>query len=226
MAPEAARAAPAARDPVRAAFVPVRVRDPAASLLLLARLVASFEEGGPAGLEALIAAGLPTERVEQLRALTMADAARLADGLGVPGSICGVAMAIDLDALARQLDGLQRAREERGQYEAFVRGGASAQLLRRLFGVRIPDARLHRRLLSPGSTIGGRPKAVDDLLAFEIEAAWRKSPAGRGARGERERYWQLHQQFSSRATIGEIEWVVRQADATPGRDGRPSPVGR
>lgn len=197
----------------RRAIVPLDVRDPAASLMLLSRLVASFDEAGPQRLQTMMGAGLKPELVERLRGLSMSDAAKLADGHGVPGGGCGLALAVDMPTLERQLARLERLSADRQRYEDFVRAGANARLLRRLFGVRVGEARLLRRLLTPELTVGGRPKALSDELRSEVLAAWRQAPTTTGPGGERERYWFVYEAMKRSVRIDQIEAAVSWAQA-------------
>lgn len=181
--------------------MPINVSDAATRMFLLTRVVASLSEAGESGLADYVRAGLTPELVDRLRNLPLADAIRFT------AADCGISISIDCGALRQQLTNLERARDERSLYEYFVRGGASPQLISRLFSVAHTDVRRLRKLIAPATCTGGRPRTLQDPLRGEIVAYWRELMATEMS--ERHRYWALSQRFADVQIVG-LESVVEE----------------
>ncbi|CAD5366821.1 conserved hypothetical protein [Rubrivivax sp. A210] len=192
--------------------VPVGVSDQATRMFLLTRVVAALIESENSALADHLRAGLPPEIVDRLRSLPLSEA------LHFTGGDCGIFIAIDGPALHRQLARLDRLQADRRQYEYFVRGGASPQLISRLFSVSHSDVRRLRKLIAPATSSGGRPKVPQDSLRDLILTTWRELGV---QQSERDRYYLLSMAFPALPIVC-LESVVEDVPpASADEQGRP-----
>ena len=166
----------------------IPIRDSATRLFLLGQLVSHIESSDQSNIAQLIAAGIPSETLESLRNLTLADTVRFASGY------LGISISIDCRALVQQLQRIDRARDDRSLYESFVRRGASPRLVARLFGMSEVDVRRLRKLVAPAACTGGRPRRADDDTRGAIQALWALLVQAQEL-AERDRWWQLANRF-------------------------------
>jgi hypothetical protein len=169
--------------------------DPQLRLVLLHHLALSLARAGP---EQVGAAGLTPEQLARLRQLPAVDLARLAAMAGLT-----IGIALDGAALQTGLRSLVMLDEARALETYFIRHGASARLMSRLF--RLPRKRtlqLRRDLgvLRPS----GRVRLPDHDTRERIFLAWHalEEPV------PRLRYHQLHQAFPQ-FPIAVLEVIVR-----------------
>jgi hypothetical protein len=184
----------------------IPVRDSGTRMILLTQLVAQLESSDQSNIAPFISAGIPPRLVERLRSLTLVDTVRFATGT------FGLCITIDCQALEIQLGQMDRAKQDRSLYEAFVRGGASPRLISRLFGVAHTEVRRLRRLIAPAMAIGGRPKLPEDNLREDIRTAWQNLVAS--GIGEKECYWRLSQRFPDTSMLA-LETVVEGLSTGP-----------
>lgn len=189
------------------------VRDPLARLLLLSQLIATIDQGDHDQLADLLGCGFTPDLIQQLRAMTIADAVRFTT------DACGFSVTIDAHAMRRRFAHVERTRTDQQLVEYFVRHGATPRLMSALFRVGVNDVRRLRRLLAPSTARGGRPRALSEPLRAAVTQAWDRIRNTQCS--DRQRLWLLHQQFNDQS-IASLESVVRPAvRSTP-----PSIVGR
>lgn len=188
------------------------VRDPLARLLLLSQLIATIDQGDHDQLADLLGCGFTPDLIQQLRAMTMADAVRFT------ADACGFSVTIDAHAMRRQFAHVERKRTDQQLVEYFVRHGATPRLMSALFRVGVNDVRRLRRLLAPSMARGGRPRTLPEPLHAAVTQAWDRLRSTQCS--DRQRLWLLHQQFSDQS-IASLESVVRPAD----RSAPPSAAG-
>ena len=172
-------------------------------MFLLGQLVSHLESADQSNIAQLVKSGLSAETLQGLRNLTLADTVRFANGY------LGISINIDCQELTQQLSRMDRAKADRQQYEAFVRGGASVRLAARLFGVSEIDVRRLRKVLAPETAAGGRPRLPAEDGREDIQAAWRELQQQTGL-SERERWWLLASSFTG-LSILTLEAVVDEA---------------
>lgn len=192
------------RQALRIAVLPIR--DPAARLYLLTRLVLAFDESDQETLAELVACGFTPELIDKLRTMPMVDALRFT------ANHCGLSLGADAQAVRQQIQHLERTRADRQMYEYFIHAGASPNLIGRLFGVAPHDVRRLRKLIAPSVATGGRPRHPSDELRADIEAAWQR--IRQAEPGERQALYRLHQEFKD-VPMATLEVAVRSALETP-----------
>lgn len=192
------------RPPPRIAVLPIR--DPAARLYLLTRLVLAFDESDPATLAELVACGFTPELIDQLRTMPMVDALRFT------ANHCGLSLGVDAQVVRQQIQHLERSRADRQMYEYFIHAGASPNLIGRLFGVAPHDVRRLRKLIAPSVVTGGRPRHPSDELRTNIESAWQRIRQGEPR--ERLALYRLHQEFKD-VSMATLEVAIRSTLETP-----------
>lgn len=176
------------------------IRDPAARLFLLTRLILSFDESDKLVLAELVECGFTPELIDKLRGMSMVDALRFT------ASHCGLSVGVDVQAVRQQVQHLERSRADRQMYEYFIHAGASPNLIARLFGVAPHDVRRLRKLIAPAVASGGRPRHPTDALRADIEAAWER--ISQHEPRERQALFLLHQHFRD-ISIATLELAVR-----------------
>lgn len=185
---------------MRSSVVTLPINDAGARLFLLTRLILTFDEGDQAVLADLVGAGFTPELIDKLRSMSLVDALRFV------ASHCGLALAVDADAVKTQMNNLERMRADRKLYEYFIHAGASPALISRLFNVATDDVRRLRKLIAPQVACGGRPRAPEESLRSQIEDTWRRIRSEEPS--DRQAMWKLHQQFQD-LSMGTLENVVR-----------------
>jgi len=178
---------------------PVTLRDPAARMFALTRLIAAMEDSDQQVLDQMVGAGMTPDMLERLRSMPLADAWRFAVGP------CGLSIALDTKAMAAQFTRLDRAKADRESLEYLVCNGASPRLLTQLFALSQSDARRLRRVLAPDVATGGRPKLPPDELRLAIETAWRELETAETC--PRARIRRLHELFRP-LLIASLELVI------------------
>lgn len=184
----------------RSSVITLPINDAGARLFLLTRLILTFDEGDQAILADLVGAGFTPELIDKLRGMSLVDALRFV------ASHCGLALAVDADAVKAQMNNLERMRADRKLYEYFIHAGASPALISRLFNVASDDVRRLRKLIAPQVACGGRPRAPDESLRTKIEAVWLRIRSEEPS--DRQAMWKLHQEFQD-LSMGTLENVVR-----------------
>ncbi|MBL8344906.1 MAG: DUF2857 family protein [Rubrivivax sp.] len=177
------------------------LRDAASRMFVLARLIASFDEGDPTVLAQLLDGGCTPELLDRLRGMTMTDALRFT------ADHCGLALGLDSAALQRGLRNLERRRADRETYEYLVRAGASPVLLGRLFTVTATEVRRLRKIIAPGVMPVGRPRIPDEDTCAAIVRQWERICAEEP--GERQRYLRLHKAFQGTHLVATLESALR-----------------
>lgn len=190
--------------PPRIANLPIR--DPAARLYLLTRLILSFDESDQQLLIELVTCGFTPELIDKLRHMSMVDALRFT------ANHCGLSLGVDAQVVRHQVERLERTRADRQMYEYFIHAGASPSLISRLFAVAPDDVRRLRKLIAPTVVPGGRPRHPSDELRVQIEAAWHR--IGQSEPRERQALYLLHQEFRS-VSMSTLEVAVRPPTSTP-----------
>ena len=165
-------------------------------------------------IQPLLAGGLTPEALEALRNRRMRDITKIAGDPSI-----GFHVALDCQTLATAFlrqDALLRDKE---LIEYFVRHGAPAQLLTRLFRVSGQELRTMREVLGHDENErGGRPSMPEPALREAIHATWAAgalAAGGSGSVSERERLYALHRQYPT-LTIGAL-WSVVNEFAAPGQ---------
>lgn len=194
------------RPPAAPRIALLPIRDPAARLYLLTRLVLSFDESDQAMLAELVACGFTPDLIDTLRNMSMVDALRFT------ANHCGLSLGVDAQAVRQQVQHLERSRADRQMYEYFIHAGASPNLIGRLFGVAPHDVRRLRKLIAPSVASGGRPRHPTDELRACIEAAWQR--IRQAEPGERQALYLLHQEFKD-VSMATLEVAVRPSHAEP-----------
>ncbi len=92
---------------MRSSVVTLPINDAGARLFLLTRLILTFDEGDQAVLADLVGAGFTPELIDKLRSMSLVDALRFV------ASHCGLALAVDADAVKTQMNNLERMRADR-----------------------------------------------------------------------------------------------------------------
>jgi len=190
--------------PSRIAILPIR--DPAARLYLLTRLIVSFDESDQQLLSELVACGFTPDLIDKLRNMSMVDALRLT------ANHCGLSLGVDAHVVRQQVQRLERTRADRQMYEYFIHAGASPSLISRLFAVSPDDVRRLRKLIAPSVVTGGRPRHPSDELRVQIEAAWHR--IGQSEPRERQALFLLHQEFRC-VSMSTLEVAVRPPTTAP-----------
>lgn len=178
---------------------PVSLRDPAAQMFALTRLIAALEGSDQQILDQMLNAGMTPELLDRLRSMPLAEACRFAVGQ------CGLGIAIDTAAMQAQLHRMDRNKADREALEYLVRNGASPRLLTQLFALTQSDARRLRRVLAPAVATGGRPRLPPDDMRPAIESTWVELVAQETC--PRARFRLLHQRFQP-MPIASLELVV------------------
>lgn len=183
-----------------AASIRIPIGDAASRGLLLSRVLAALDDSGQ--VPTLARSGLSAELVDQLRRMSAADALRLA------ASDCGISIIVNGEALRQRLAGMQRDRTDRELLEHFLRHGASARLVARLFAMTEAEVRHARRMVAPNLSTGGRPPSPEDHQRLAILDAWARLRTTTST--ERERYWTLSRQFPE-LPIASLERIIASA---------------
>lgn len=189
----------------------LEIGEPGTRLYLLTRLISTIEQTNEQQLAHLLGCGFTPDLVQDLRGMTLADAVRFTAGH------CGLSITVDTQALRTRLASVERARADRQLYEYFIHHGASPRLVASLFRVSPNEVRRMRKLLAPAMACGGRPRALHDALRRAVAQAWER--ICRQEPSERQRFWLLHQEFSSQQ-IASLEAIIRP-DAQTGAAGYP-----
>jgi hypothetical protein len=182
----------------------VLLRDPAARMYILTRLVAAFDEADQRHLTDLLGCGFTPDLIDKLRSMSMVDALRFTAGQ------CGLAIHVDGDAVRQQLGHLDRVRADRQMYESFIRAGASPHLTSRLFGVSDTDVRRLRKMIAPEIAAGGRPRTPAEDDRIQILQTWQRICLAEHS--DRQRMWLLHLEFAE-LPIAALESVIATATA-------------
>jgi hypothetical protein len=191
----------------------IPLKDPAARLFVLSRLIAALEEFDGNHFEELAAAGLSPVFAERLRGMAFTDAARL-----VRSPHFKLAIVVDWTSGELALEREAALRAEQALFERFVRHGASTQLLRRLFKAQAWRVRKFASLLEDAHR--RRPGHVplpDADTRDDIGQAWHELTA-LCPDDLRRRYLALHDRFP-RIPLTALEKVVQRVEGTkPGTD--------
>lgn len=138
--------------PPRIANLPIR--DPAARLYLLTRLILSFDESDQQLLIELVTCGFTPGLIDKLRHMSMVDALRFT------ANHCGLSLGVDAQVVRHQVERLERTRADHQMYESLIHAGASPSLISRLFAVAPDDVRRLRKLIAPTVVPGGRDRVT------------------------------------------------------------------
>lgn len=166
-------------------------------------------------IEPLLGGGLTPEALEALRNRRLRDITTIAANPSI-----GFHVVLDGQALVTAFQRQDAARRDKELIEYFVRNGAPAQILTRLFRLSSQELRQMREVLCPGETErGGRPLLPEPSVREAIHASWvasaDKAPNSGRIKGERERLYALHQQYPA-YTLGTL-WSVVNEFAVPGQ---------
>lgn len=165
-------------------------------------------------IEALLAGGLTPEALEALRNRRMRDITKIATDPSI-----GFQISLDCQMLATAFLRLDAVRRDKELIEYFLRHGAPAQLLTRIFRISAQELRTMREVLcADQSERGGRPSLPEPALREAINATWAASAVATGGCGpvsERERLYALHRAHPS-VSIGAL-WSVVNEFAAPGQ---------
>jgi hypothetical protein len=185
---------------------PIALKDPAARLFVLARLISAMEEHDGNHCEELAAAGLSPAFAERLRNLPFTDAARL-----VRSPHFKVGIVVDWLSGEKALERESAVRNEQALFEEFVRRGASTHLLRRLFKAQNWRVRKFAHLLEDAHRRRPGNVALPDPETREaIGRAWHDLTVTHP--DLRRRYLALHERFPQ-VPLTAIEKVVQRFDA-------------
>lgn len=171
-------------------------------MFLLSQFVAHLESADQSNIAQLVGSGLSAETLQSLRNMSLADTVRFATGY------LGISINIDCRELDQQLQRIDRARQDRQQYEAFVRRGASVRLISRLFAASEVDVRRLRKLIAPEAAAGGRPRRPEDDVRELMLDRWLDLGKQRYL-SERERWWQLATSFADHSVLT-LEAVIEE----------------
>jgi hypothetical protein len=131
----------------------------------------------------------------------------------------GFQISLDCQRLATAFLRLDAVLRDKELIEYFVRHGAPAQLLTRLFRVSSQELRTMREVLSHDENErGGRPSMPEPALREAIHATWAAgalAAGGSGSVSERERLYALHMQYPAHS-IGTL-WSVVNEFSSPGQ---------
>jgi hypothetical protein len=183
----------------QAAYAPVTLRDPAAQMFALTRLIAALEGSDHQVLDQMLNAGMTPDLLDRLRSMPLAEAWRFAVGH------CGLGIAVDTAAMQAQFQRMDRSKADREALEYLVRHGASPRLLTQLFALTQSDARRLRRVLAPDVATGGRPRLPPDDMRPAIELAWEELEKLESC--PRARIRRLHERFRP-VLIASLELVI------------------
>lgn len=171
------------------------------------RYFASLIDAGH--IEPLLAGGLTPEALEALRNRRIRDLTKIATDPSI-----GFQISLDCQRLATAFMRLDAVLRDKELIEYFVRHGAPAQLLTRLFRVSSQELRTMREVLGRDENErGGRPAMPEPALREAIHATW--AAGGSGSVSERERLYALHRQYPAHS-IGTL-WSVVNEFASPGQ---------
>lgn len=138
---------------------------PTSRLFALTRLIAAVEEIDPSQVDELRQAGFPPDLVDRMRKLSLSDAWH------VTRRNCGLSITIDTDRFVGELNRLQIVKQNQALLEHFVRNGATAAMLSRLFNESPSRVRQLRAMLGP-SREKGRPRMPEEGVRDLINADW------------------------------------------------------
>lgn len=165
-------------------------------------------------LEPLLAGGLTPEALETLRNRRIRDITKIAGDPSI-----GFHVALDCQTLATAFLRLDAVLRDKELIEYFVRHGAPAQLLTRLFRVSNQELRTMKEVLGHDETErGGRPSMPDPAQREAIHATWAAGAVescGSRTVSERERIYALHTRYPA-YSIGTL-WSVVNEFAAPGQ---------
>jgi hypothetical protein len=178
---------------------PLTLRDPAAQMFALTRLIAAMEDSDQQTLDQMLNAGMTPELLDRLRSMPLAEAWRFTVGQ------CGLGIAVDTRAMQAQFQRMDRSKADREALEYLVRNGASPRLLTQLFALSQSDARRLRRVLAPDVATGGRPRLPPDDMRPAIESAWVELETQEPC--PRARVRRLHERFRP-MLIASLELVI------------------
>lgn len=186
----------------------IPLKDPAARLFVLSRLIAALEEFDGNHFEELAAAGLSPVFAERLRGLAFTDAARL-----VRSPHFKVGIVVDWASGEVALEREAALRAEQAMFERFVRYGASTSLLRRLFKAQAWRVRKFADLLEDSHRRRPGNVALPDTGTREdIGLAWHELTA-LYPDDLRRRYLALHERFPG-IPLTALEKVVQRVQGT------------
>ena len=159
-------ATPQPQPEVRQTVAAVVLKCPTARMFALTRLIAVLEEFDQEQIHELRNAGFTPDLVDRMRKLSLSDAWH------VTRRNCGLSVSLDTGRFEGELNRLHMVKQEQTLLELFVRNGATAAMLSRLFNETPTRVRQLRALLGPPRN-DGRPKIPEEGVRELITADWR-----------------------------------------------------
>ena len=168
----------------------VTLKDPSARMFVLTRFIDVLEKFERDDVDKLNEQGVTPELIDKLRKLSMSDAWH------VTQRNCGLSVSIDPAVFGAELNRLQLVKQSQAVFEYFVKHGATAPMLTRLFNETPTRIRQMSSLLGPSEA--GRPRMPPDDVRTRIAADWAEicaAIAPTEPNHERRRFMALHERW-------------------------------
>jgi Protein of unknown function (DUF2857) len=134
-------------------------------MFALGRLIAVLEEFDQEQIEKIRAEGMTPTLLDRVRNLS------LTDSWHITRRPCGLSVMLDTGQFTAELNRLEMIKQDQALVEHFVRNGATAAMLSRLFHETPSRVRQLRAQIGP-SIEKGRPKMPDEDVRDLITASW------------------------------------------------------
>lgn len=179
-------------------------------MFALERLIAVLEEFDPEQIGKVQAEGMTPSLLDRVRNLSLADSRH------ITRRPCGLSVILDTGQFTAELNRLEMIKQDQTLLEHFVRNGATAAMLSRLFHETPNRVRQLRTQIGP-SIEKGRPKMPETEARDLITASWaevcRSIPAS-AINFERRRFKALHDLWP-RYQLCALDAVVNSRELDP-----------
>ena len=182
----------------------IQITDPTLKQAIMTHMIDRIDRGG---MDDLLAAGVDPDFIDELRRRSVRDLGEISRSdqlqLGVQ---------IDPSVTRTCLARLDMRRRDQELMESFIRMGATADLLHKLFRMSKADFHSYRRMLTQGDSgfSCGRTRQIPEAERDEIHRVWSKLTAD-GTRSFRDCFTELFKQYPD-VHVNALYLAVREYD--------------